>query len=165
VPLSPLQFPDLLKGVINQFQAFLADRENAEIIKGDQEELGKILILVADLDGDFNYHLKYQTQLRVFTEWYHSKYSSMLSEVSRKSTTHLNVLYAMKRERGYGEWDAKRMVETDKDWLEMIHHQGRLERVVSILKSLVDVCKDRLVVLQAISNNYRAEVRGDQSII
>jgi hypothetical protein len=165
MPLAPLQFPSLLKGIVNQFQAYLADPANACIVKDDQQELGQIFVLVSDIEGDFNYHLKYHPQLLIFVTWYYNKYNGMLAEVSRNSTTHINLLYAQKRENGYGEWDAKRQTETDRVWLEMIRHQDRLQRVVNILKSLVDACKERLPVLQSLSNNYRAELREDKSTI
>ena len=163
--LPGLKFPDLLRGVINEFQGYLADPENACLVVGDEKNLGEIFSLVADLEGDFNYHLKYHPQTVIFCSWYFNKYLNQLTEITRQASTCYNLLFTAKRSNGYGEWDAKRMAETDKSWLELVRKQDRMQRLVNILKSLVDACKDRRPVLEQLSNNYRAELKDEQSVI
>ena len=163
--ISQLKYPDLLKSIVFQFHAFLATSENHEIIKDDQKELGQTLELVADLEGDFNYHLKYQPQLLIFTSWFYNKYNGILSEVTRNCTAHYNLRFTELRSNGYSEWDAKRRTETEKEWLQQVRHQDKLQQLVNILKSICEACKERRSILESIANNYRAEVRGDSSTI
>jgi len=163
--LAVLPFPNVLRAVVQQFSAYLAVPENYAIVGEDQSELANLVQMIATLDGDFNHHLKYQTQLSICISWYYNKFNGMLIDVSRQSTTHFNLIYVQRREHGYNEWDAKRQAETNADWLKLTSHQDRLQKLVNIMKSLVDACKERRPVLEQIANNYRAEVRGEQSLI
>lgn len=163
--LAELPFPNVLRAVTLQFSAFLSNAENTQLLLEDQSELANIFSMVANLDGDFNHHLKYHPQMLIYVSWYYNKYNGQLMDLSRKSTTQFNLVYVRKRENGYGEWDAKRQAETNSEWLDMVYTQDRLQKLVNILKSLVDACKERLPVLQQLSNNYRAEVRGEASMI
>ena len=163
--LAALPYPNVLRVVVQQFLAFVKVPENYTLVGEDQAELSNLLEMIANLDGDFNHHLKYHPQLLVCISWYHAKYAGQLADIVRQGTTHFNIIYTQKRANGYAEWDAKRAAETDKAWLDMAFKEDRLKRLVNILKSLVDACKERRPVLEQIANNYRAEVRGDQSTI
>lgn len=145
-----------------QFQDYLSQPHYQEIVRDDQGDLVAIIVEVGTLQGDVNRLLQHHTELEIRAGWFHAKYAGFLAEISRDSTTNFNLIYTQRREKGYGEWDAKRMAETNSEYLKQLIHRDRLQVLVNLLKTLVDVCKGRLAALQQISNNFRAELREDK---
>jgi len=153
-----------LRTVVGQLNAFVADPQNLVLID-DQPELASIVSDAGTISGDVNHLLQMNTQLLIRAGWYLTKYQGYLATVSRECTTSFNTVYNHQRDRGYGEWDAKRRAEQDPTFLQYSERRDRLGLLVNILKVLVDACNQRLPALQQISNNYRAELRGDKSIV
>lgn len=158
---SPAQseFSFAFRTVVLQFQGYLAQPANREIVKEDQAELASLMMEIGTVSGNVNVLLQHHAELTIRAGWFHTKYNTFLSELSRANTTHFNLTYTAKREHGWNEWDAKRFAETEKVYLEQSTQVGRMKQLVDILKVIYDVCKDRLAALQQISNNYRAEIR------
>ena len=165
-PTPQLEFSQGLRVVVTQFKSFLSNPENAKLIAPeDFPELAGLVIEIAVLDGDVNRLLKYSAEVSVRMGWFFSKYEGILVHVSRDCTTHFNLMYSKDRERGYGEWDAKRRCESDGEYLKAVIHRDRLQVLVNILKMLVEVCRDRLQALQQIANNYRADIRDSKATL
>jgi len=143
-----------------QFQHWLAQPDNREIVKDDEGELAALMAEIGYLAGsDINKLLQTSPALTMRAGWFHTKYNGFLGEVSRTNTTNYNLVYNQLRDKGYGEWDAKRQAETNSAWIKANQYEHRLKVLVDIMKLLVDACKERLATLQQISNNYRAELR------
>jgi hypothetical protein len=142
-----------------QFQAYLAYPENRGLVTEDSGDLAGLFAEVGTVVGDINKLLLHQPELEIRAGWFHTKYSGFLATLSRECTTIYNLEYSDKRGHGYGEWDAKRMADTKKEFLQASERRDRLQVLVNILKLLVDACKSRLAALQQVANNYRAEIR------
>ena len=148
---------------MTQFQSYLEQPDNRVMVQEDLGDLPGLMSEVADLRGDVNHLLQWNSTIFVRVNWYCNKYKTFLIDLSRNYTTAFNTGYVRLRERGYDEWTAKRMTEAQTDLVELATRRDRMQALVNILQFLVEASRDRLPALQSISNNYRAEIREDRA--
>lgn len=149
-----------LERVANQFQAFL--NGYSFLLPEDRQDILIILRGAATVTGDINTLLGEFPALLASASWFHHKYNVKQQELARVASRSYGEKYVSLRERGFQEWTAKSMAETDSTVVRAQDAVDQVSAVVGYLDSLVKVVRARLTVLEHISHNQRAEVKADR---
>lgn len=149
----------VLKNVVEQFSSFLTVHDLVEDC--DKEDIvGLLRYLSERIPSDVNGCLRNHSSVMISAAWYRTKYAGKLTEANRNASQAYSKHYLGYRERAYNEWTAKTMAESQQDVVAWSCHKDRLQSLVSCFETLLEVAKQRLSILEQLSNNYRVEVRN-----
>ena len=143
---------DSLSQVIDQFVSLLSSRKISE---QDQQDITNLIRALSSVAGDTSRLLKDHPGLMVTATWYAHKYSIIATDQARLTSQKLNEVYSSLRKNGYDEWTAKRMAETNLEYIQLQRIEDCCRSISDVLSALVRIAEQRLRILEQLSNNYR----------
>lgn len=145
-----------LSRVIEQFVGLLSSRQLSE---QDQSDITDLIRTLSSVAGDPTRLLKDHPATMVTASWYSHKFSIITTDQARLTSQKLNEVYSNLRKNGYDEWTAKRMAETNLEYITLQRIEDSCRSISDVLSALVKISEQRLRILEQLSNNYRTEMR------